>query len=120
MSSLIFDEGASLKPAKTPHHDGLKTARKAALGSALPAPATHKLKPQTTAKRVLFGDITKGAANNATVRKADGGGLDIEPTTQKKTGRKIRVPDASEIRGQKANLLPRRRGRRGGQGRADH
>ena len=40
MSSLIFDEGASLKPAKTPRHDGLTTARKAVLGSALPTPAT--------------------------------------------------------------------------------
>ena len=87
--ALIFDEGASLKPAKTPHHDGLKTARKAALGSALPTPATHKLKPQTTAKRVLFGDITKGAANNATVRKADGG-LDLQPTTQKRRAARSR------------------------------
>ena len=119
MSSLIFDEGASLKPAKTPHHDGLKTARKAALGSALPTPATHKLKPQTTAKRVLFGDITKGAANNATVRKADGG-VDSRTDHPKKDGPQDHVPDASEIRGQKANLLPGRRGRRGGQGRADH
>ena len=101
MSSLIFDEGASLKPAKTPHHDGLKTARKAALGSALPTPATHKLKPQTTAKRVLFGDITKGAANNATVRKADGGNI-LEPTTQKKTGRKItfQTPAKSAVKKQ--------------------
>ena len=33
MSSLIFDEGASLKPAKTPRHEGLTTARKAVLGS---------------------------------------------------------------------------------------
>ena len=116
MSSLIFDEGASLKPAKTPHHDGLKTARKAAL--ALPAPATHKLKPQTTAKRVLFGDITKGAANNATVRKADGG--NNSRTDHPKDRPQDHVPDTSEIRGQKANLLPGRRGRRGGQGRADH
>ena len=101
MSSLIFDEGASLKPAKTPHHDGLKTARKAALGSALPTPATHKLKPQTTAKRVLFGDITKGAANNATVRKADGGNT-LEPTTQKQTGRKItfQTPAKSAVKKQ--------------------
>lgn len=101
MSSLIFDEGASLKPAKTPRHEGLTTARKAALGSALPTPATHKLKPQTTAKRVLFGDITKGAANNATVRKADGG-VTLEPTTQKKTGRKItfQTPAKSAVKKQ--------------------
>ena len=105
MSSLIFDEGASLKPAKTPHHDGLKTARKAALGSALPTPATHKLKPQTTAKRVLFGDITKGAANNATVRKADGGGPDLQPTTQKKDRPQDHVPDPGQVRGQETNQL---------------
>ena len=71
------------------------------LGSALPTPATHKLKPQTTAKRVLFGDITKGAANNATVRKADGG-VTLEPTTQKKTGRKItfQTPAKSAVKKQ--------------------
>ena len=118
MSSLIFDEGASLKPAKTPHHDGLTTARKAVLGSALPTPATHKLKPQTTAKRVLFGDITKGAANNATVRKADGGNT-LEPTTQKKWPQD-HVPNTSEGPRSRKGGLPGRRGRRGGQGRAGH
>jgi hypothetical protein len=86
MSSLIFDEGSAIaQPAKTPRHEGFKSTRKA-LGSALPTPAASKLKPQTTAKRVLFGDITKGAANNATVRKADGG---ADRTTGKTPGRKI-------------------------------